>query len=149
MVEARKRRLLGRDSRCICVVGSHWLIVPHLPNKAVGKVKGERELSCESGRSELPHKTHVVRVKGRDGVELRVVLQLCCLAFDQSLSSFSTIIRLCFFTSVIHSLLLGTPPSISTESRDSSLSNNDDNLERRSAELIPVCHGYPPYYALD
>lgn len=44
-----------------------------------GKGKEERELSCESGRSELPHKIHVVRVKGRDGVELRVVLELVVL----------------------------------------------------------------------
>lgn len=79
--------------RDICTIGSHLITVPHLPNEAVGK-KTKRGSSPESGRS-FPTKPRRSRLQPRDRLRASSCPCTRCLAFHQSLSSFSTNSRFC------------------------------------------------------
>jgi hypothetical protein len=142
VMEARKMRLLGRISRCVRVCVA--LAKSGAPAER-GDRKGEKReerLRRWQELPELPHKNRVVRVLSRASTcPACVVFQV---ASNQSLCPFSKTVA-CLLSYLLLWLLLST----FIKSRDSRPSNNDDNLERRSAELIPVCRGQSLYYALD
>lgn len=144
---------LGRMSRWTCA----WVALADLSVTCQTRRRGtmtSREKEEREGAKELSRwqeraspQNHVVahlQARPRDGVKLRVVLVLLPITFFSQHAIVSV-----FLPSVLGPLLPSTPLSTSTTLRDFHLLNHDNNLERRSAELLSVCHGPPPYYAHD